>query len=166
MNNTKENPKGIDYEIQRIQNYLYEKLGFDSIEGFGRCYHVVDNDNKKIPAHFKQGKDYKGLLTDQSAAVKFFFMEDSKTETNGYSFTGIDLIFLVNLKKIYPESQYRNDEEFRIHVYDILRRKLGFGDIDTVKGIEALKGFDTNLIDMQPYHFLKFQFELKYILNS
>jgi hypothetical protein len=166
MNNTKENPKGIDYEIQRIQNYLYDNLGFDSMEAFGRCYKVLDNDQRVIPAHFKQGKDYKGLLTDLKSNLKFFFMENPKTETSGYSFTDVDLIFLVNLKKVYPESDYRNDEEFRITVYEKLRRKLGFGDIDTIKGIDALSGFDHNLIDMQPYHFIKFQFELKYILNN
>ena len=162
----KKNPVGIDLSIQLIQKYLYEKLGFDSIEAFGRCYKISDNDNNTIPVFFKKGNDYQAILSSQENDVVYFFIENPKTETIHQSVTSVDLIFLVNLHKVFPDSEYRNDEEFRQHVFKVLKRKMGHGQIDIVKGNDALDGFDTNLLDMQPYHFIKFKFDLKYRLNN
>lgn len=168
MNYLKENPVGIDKDIQKMQIKLFDNLGFDNFEGYGRAYIDTQKDSVK-PIFFQSGIDYKELLLDDSINGRFFFVEDPETDSEmTMSESKVDIIFLVNLVKLYPDIPYRADEEFRQHIYKILKKSRHFflNDIKITKGIEALKGFKTNLVDMHPYHFVKFSGEIKYQLDN
>ena len=96
----------------------------------------------------------------------FFFVENSKTKSGSLSTTEIDVIFLLNVVNIFPDITHRADEELRVEIYNVLVRKFNRAEITITKGIDALDGFETKLIDMQPHHFLKFSFEVSYNLKN
>lgn len=81
MNYLKTSPTGIDKAIQKIQVKLYEKLGFSGIDGYGRVY-PIERENKKIPAHFITGNDYKDVFYNDKESVtgNFFFYENPITK--------------------------------------------------------------------------------------
>ena len=161
MIHLKENPVGIDYEIQRIQEYLYKNLKSWNIEAFGRV-EKLDNDL----LIFKKGIDYeKALGLNDSSNGRFFFLDSNlTTEKSKQLTTDIELVFLLNIKKIKPEITHRADEEVKMEILNFLKKKV-HGSIEILKGQEVLKSFETKLLDMQPYHFIKFSFEHKYNNN-
>lgn len=165
MNHIKTSPVGIDKHIQKIQEKLYEKLGYTNIDGYGRVY-SLEVEKKTIPAYFLEGNDYKDVLTDDKLNGQFFFVENEKTKTDGPRMeTDIDIIFLLNLKKIKPSVPHRADEEARADISKVLDRIKTFYPKEIIKGKNALQDFDTELLDMQPYHFLKFTGTLQYQIN-
>lgn len=159
MNNLKTNPIGIDVEIQEIQTKLYESLDWN-IEAFGRVY----KDEKGNPIWFYKNDDYKNVLSiKDSTNGRFFFVESDNTTTkNQISTTQIDVIFLLNIAKIKPTVPYRADEEVKIDIQNVLRKHLTRINPTITKGIKALEGFETKLKDIQPYHFIKFTFNINY----
>lgn len=160
----KSNPVGIDKRIQSIQSYLYENLIDWNLEAFGRA-EIIDSK----PHVFYKKNDYKDALSvNQSTNGKLFFTEKStksKTSRNK-ALSEIDIIFLLDVKKIKPNITHRADEEVRVEILKTLKNKVKRTDIDISKGVEALKGYNTTLKDMQPYHFVKFSFELNYKINE
>lgn len=165
MNYIKTSPVGIDKHIQKIQVKLYEKLGYENIDGYGRVY-PLEIEGKTIPAYFEGGKDYRDVLTNDRKNGQFFFVESETTKTEGPRMeTEIDIIFLLDLKKIKPNVPHRADEEARMDITSILDRERIFYPKEIVKGKDALDDFDTKLLDMQPYHFIKFTGTLKYQIN-
>lgn len=163
MIHLKTNPIGIDAEIQGIQEYLYEKLNDWNLEAFGRA-EIID----KKPRVFYKKNDYKEILfLSDSENGKFFFVDSEKTKLEeGFLVTDVDLYFLLDVKKIKPNVNHRADEEIRVEILNYLQKK--YKEIDITKGQKVLSNFETKLNDMQPYHFLKFSFEVKYqsILNK
>lgn len=165
MNNLKQNPTGIDIDIQKLQTKLYNNLN-GNIEGYGRVYRY-EKENKTIPAHFLQGNDYKEVLTTDKKDALFFFLDDSDTNSGmTTSKTKVDLVFIVNLVKQFPTIAHRADEEFKQKIYRILKRSRFFfeSEIQITKGIEALKEFEIKT-DNQPYYIIKFSGEIKYQLD-
>ena len=148
MIHLKENPVGIDYEIQRIQQYLYKNLKLWNIEAFGRV-EMLDNDL----LIFKKGIDYeKALGLNDSSNGRFFFLDSNlTTEKSKQLTTDIELI-------------HRADEEVKMEILNFLKKKVP-GSIEILKGQDVLKSFETKLLDMQPYHFIKLSFEHKYNNN-
>lgn len=159
----KENPVGIDKSIQGIQIYLNEKLTGYNLEVLGRA-ELKD----KKPIVFYKKNDYKeALFINQLTSGKVFFVDNGTTKTDGRSLiTDVDIIFLLDVQKIKPTVAHRADEEVKIEILEVLQSFLKRTEIEITKGIEALKGFDTKLKDLQPYHFLKYSFELKYNSND
>lgn len=165
MNYTKTDPKGIDKPIQRIQEKLYKELGYQNMDGYGRIY-TLDRKGKAIPAYFIEGKDYKEVLTDDKKDAQFFFVENERTTFDSpQGVTQVDIIFLLNLNKIKPSVPHRADEEARVEIQEVLDKIKFFPVSEIIKGPNALNGFDTDLIDMQPYCFLKFTGTLRYQFN-
>lgn len=164
MNHIKSNPVGIDAQIQKMQSNLYDKLGFANIDGYGRVY-PIDKDGKVIPAYFINGNDYKSVLMDDRLNAIFFFLESEESTPGTKMQTEVSIIFQLNLKKLYPDVIQRMDEEVRVHILERISRIKYFKTTLVTKGIEALEGFDTDLRDMQPYHYLKVTGNLRYSLN-
>lgn len=155
----KENPVGIDVEIQRIQEKLLEKLSDWNLEGFDRVY-VLD----KKPIWYYKKNDYRHVLKfDKKTYGLFFFVEGDSTDVKrNISKSDVDLIFLLDISKIKPNSKHRADEEVKIDIQKILAKYLTREILKITKGINALSPFETRLEDLQPYHFIKFSFQIKY----
>ncbi|TDE53761.1 hypothetical protein [Flavobacterium sp. GT3P67] len=159
----KVNPVGIDKKIQGIQSYLHENLTGYNLEVLGRA-ELKD----KKPIVFYKKNDYKDVLfINPLTNGKVFFVDNETTKTEGKNLvTDVDIIFLLDVQKIKPNVVHRPDEEIRIEILEILHRYLKRTEFEITKGIEALKGFETKLKDLQPYHFVKYSFELKYNSNE
>lgn len=124
MNNLKDNPVGTDQAISKIQNTLYDKLSViwdDTLDGYPRCY-VVRRENLSTAEYYQGKKEYGNLVnTDKS---KFFFIAESeKTTDNQVHFSqAVQIYFILDLKKCYPNILHRADEEVRQDVIDILSK--------------------------------------------
>ncbi|CAL2092011.1 conserved hypothetical protein [Tenacibaculum sp. 190524A05c] len=157
----KENPIGIDYEIQKFQNYLNKKLVEWNLQGFGRAELI---DNKLLLYHKKN--DYKNAFTlNPKFNGRFFFLDSNQSVFNNRELkTFVELIFILNIGKIKPNFSSRADEEVRIELLKFINNKVK-REVSILKGQEVVKDYKNDLVNMQPYHFLKFSFELKYNNN-
>lgn len=160
MNNLKKNPVGIDIKIQEIQKKLIKKLSSWNLESYGR----VNLDKNKNLRWFVKVKDYKNVLSiEDKFNGTFFFVENDETKTNNQiSSTKIDLVFLLNLEKIKTNIIHRADEEVKVEILKVLRSHLTRVSPLITKGNKALEGFNTDLQDNHPYHFLRFTFTIQY----
>ena len=158
----KANPVGIDIAIQGLQKHLNTNLTTWGLEIFGRA-----EVKEKKPLVFVSNNDYRdALIFSDKVAGRVFFVENTTTKSRSLSKTEIDVIFLLNVVKIFPDITHRADEELRVAIYNVLIKKFNRAEITITKGIDALDGFETKLVDMQPYHFLKFSFEVSYNLKN
>lgn len=167
-NRLKTNPVGIDIPINQLQTAIYDQLNYTNIEGFGRCYLIQDKKQNKIPANFDQGNDYTEVLPNDKNGSNghFFFMETEKSKIDGpIAETEVDIIFLLNIAKLKPAIAHRADEEVLSDIFGIIEKYKIFNVKEFVKGPKALEDFDTNLLDMQPYFFLKITGTIKYQFN-
>lgn len=165
MNYLRPNPTGIDKAIDDIQTRLYNRLGFSGIDGYGRVYPIFKDDKKPIPAFFITGNDYRDVLFDDSANGNFFFYEEPDSEkVNSIEMESkLQIIFQLDINKIYQDEDHRNDEKARIKIEGILRNS-GFTVETVTRGITSLKDFDHNLRDRK-LCFFNFKGNIRYQIN-
>jgi hypothetical protein len=163
-NNLKTNPVGIDKAIQKIQESLYNKLGYSNIDGFGRVYRIYV-DGRFVPAHFKKGTDYDEVFYNDKGNSKgnfFFYVEPVSNYNTTDISSNVNLIFQLDVNAI-TDSLQRNDEEVLANIMKIL--KPTSLKINTItRGIKALEDFDTPLTDIKIL-FIKLSGKLNYNIN-
>lgn len=156
----KTTPVGIDKQIQRMQQYLYDKIVANwgcSVEAYGRAYVDDDKDSVKPRIYLESG-EYKELLTDDTiSGVHFFFIEKNAEVLSHtcHSTNDVDLIFIVDdLTKVKSSIDHYADEEIKEDVKNWVKQ---FWLMETVvKGKDALEGFDIEKIHfVYPYHVFK-----------
>lgn len=164
MNYLRTNPVGIDKAIQRIQIKLYDRLGFDKIDGYGRIYPLEFKGNI-IPTIYISGTDYKEVLFNDKNNGNFFFNEDPvSTEVNStQTESTIDIIFQLDVNQLNNGGDHRNDEEIRATIREELKH-TAFKVDKITRGLKALEGFDHNLRDRKLL-FLRFSGKIRYQLN-
>ncbi|AUC15415.1 hypothetical protein BTO06_09810 [Tenacibaculum sp. SZ-18] len=156
------NPVGIDREIQNLQKYLESKLSTWNLEIYGR----VETIENKLHIHFKRD-DYKEVLVlNNSFSGRVFFIDsNSYTVSRNRVKTKLEIVFLLDLSKIKTGISHRCDEEVRVELIELISKKIG-DDINVSKGQEVLKNYQTELTDMQPYHFIGISFDYTYSQNN
>jgi len=171
MNNKKSNPVGIDVLIQKLQDKLYKEFGYlndietNDFDGYGRIY-LNEKDGKIMPYHFISDKEYKlTTLDDSKDGIFFFIQEETEKRKNNFLTSEVGIVFLLNIKKIKSSILHRADEEVKLQIIDVLKTFRGYTWDEVIKGKEALRGINLNLIDMQPFHFIKFKGTIKYYIN-
>lgn len=163
---TKTGPVGIDIPIQRLQKLIYSGLGWTKHECYGRIY-LIERDGNMYPEYFASGIEHKELLFDDmdTNALSFFYEDATRSYSDDIYTTGVNLVFLVNLKSLYPTIEHRADEEVHNAVGDILRKEGFWRQIGLITGLNnALSDFNIEQIktsDMQPKHIFRFQLEIK-----
>lgn len=171
MNYTIENPKGIDNAIQKIQSHLFSKLSWSEIDAYGRVFENPSKDKGLTLEAYVSKNEYKDVFTNDSKTATFFFIEDNRHTTNeGIQFKNkIKVVFIINLKKAYPNLIHRADMEAEIEAVELLRTRANFSMTEIEKGIgEVFKGFNTDRIklsDMQPYHIFSINGDLTYQIS-
>lgn len=159
MNNTVQNPKGIDKPIQRLQNHLYSTLGW-TVNMYGRVY-KTQTENGLIPQPYKGNGEYlkDAFFVDKgnNDANIFFIDADRHVTKDNINFTSeVKIVFMVNLKELYPTSTNRADEDCHEHVYNIIRQRSSFKFLRLEKTIKTVfRDFSQDTIqklDTQPYH--------------
>lgn len=157
----KENPVGIDYEINKLQKYIHNKTESWNIESFGRTELV---DNKLLI--FESDSDYSEVIAlNENFNGRFFFVDSNVTTEKAKELkTEVSIVFILDISRIKSDIPHRADEEVKIELLNIIRKKTR-SEISILKGEEVLISYESDLKDLQPYHFLKFSFELNYNNN-
>lgn len=166
MNYTRTNPLGIDKAIQKIQDKLYNKLGFNNIDGYGRVY-PLEKDGNIIPTHYITGTDYKEVLFNDKGDSNgnFFFYENpiSKKVNSEQTETTIHIVFQLDVNEIFQSTNNREDEKIRVEIERVLRH-TSFSVDEITRGVKALEDFNHNLRDRKLL-FLRFTGKIRYQLN-
>jgi len=160
MIHLKINPVGIDIQIQRMQQYLYDKLLASwncDITAYGRAY-LDDKEGSIIPKAYLKKGEYKNVLADDTIkGAHFFFIEaNAETVSNScVSSNNLDLIFIVDdLTKVRSDISHYADEEIKEEVKSYIK---SFWEMESIsKGKEALDGFDVSKKHFKyPYYVFK-----------
>jgi len=164
----KTSPVGLDVQIQKLQQHLYDKLGAlwsCDIDAYGRVYKDNDKDSTK-PRYYNNNGEYKELLTNDSVkGVHFFFIENDETsnlpDVHLYS-SNVDLIVIVDdIRTVKPNVNHYADEEIKEDVRNNIRK--GFTINSVVKGDSALDGFDISKLHfVYPYFVFKIAMTINY----
>lgn len=170
MNYTISDPKGIDKQIQIIQNSIYNNIKWNNIDVFGRIYRNVSESKGMVPEAYIGDGEYRDTYMDDSKNAIIFFTDDvsHKFLGGGYYEAEVKIIFSVNIEKI-KNSKSRTDSEIQIEALKIIQKHKIFKLKSIEKTIEKiLNGFNTQqikLMDMQPYHMFAVVGDLKYKIN-
>ncbi len=164
----KQNPKGIDIQIQRIQEYIYNKINEDyncEVFAYGRVYENKINGVKKPLAYVGSG-EYRDVLTDDRInGLHFFFVENEKSEVISrtcMSNNEVDVVFIIDdLSNVKQDITHYPDEEIKEDIKSYLR---GFAEVVSVtKNEDALKGYDVENI---PFIYPFFVFKITININN
>lgn len=151
-----DNPIGLDAVIATVQTKLMQLASTWGVEldGYPRCYPMIDTDGKKGIEHFIKGKDYGNLI--YAEGNKFFFTAESDATRVGFGYetTEVELYFIVNLNECKPSITHRAANEVRVDVKNLLEQVSGIEIKTTVIEIDRVfSGYDFRITDdMQPYH--------------
>lgn len=170
-NHTIDNPVGIDKAIQRLQNCLYTDLGWSKLEIYARIYKTETGD-KTIPQPYLNNGEYlkDAFYSDKNNAHIFFDVDDTKTKISGPKYEcKVKIIFMVNLKKLFPSVVHRADSECQLQVWNVVKTRKEFNIQNIETGLKKVfRGYDLDSIkklDTQPYHVFAINTKLRYHIN-
>lgn len=152
----KTNPVGIDKMIDRIQERLYNRLGWSNYESYHRVY-VNETENGLVPEKFESGKDYKEVFFDDKYDATSYFVVTSPVSIDEKAAYPVSIYFQCKLDALYPTVTHRADEEAH---YDVLRvLSNNFKRIEITSQITGIgnvySGWRQDQIqftDMHPFH--------------
>ena len=176
-NNIKLEALSIDSNIQSIQNMLYNTLintWADNLDGYGRIYKNLDKNNKIQPEFYTGKGENLEVYHNDNRAGTFFFIDDDdhKTEDGEVFTTEVKIVFMVNLKKIFPTDEERSDVKAQKNVLNILQEisHLSFKIKNIQKGIKNIfRGLDHSQIkfeDISPNHCFAVLIDLSYYIDN
>lgn len=173
----KENPVGIDIEIQEMQRYLHDELPkvWGTVQkpfliyAYGSIF-KTQRENDTLGEAFSSRNEYEDILTCDDSKLMFIEATASEKVSAKYYKTKVDVCFIVNLNEAYPNITHRATSEAIGAVAKILER-IGLRG-KTITGYETgvnevfgnLKFKYTD--NMQPYFVFKFTVEFEYDLQK
>ena len=166
----KTNPYGIDDKLKRIQSYLDDNLSWNgTLEIYGKVEKTL-REKSVIPEAYKSGNEYKEIFFNDKVSCTIGFLVKDRMITNNRLSANVDIIFTVNLKKIYSTT-IREDELCLIDAKQAIKKSLLVDSINKIKvGIdEVFNGFDKDRInsrDMNPWFVFSFETEISYNENK
>jgi len=188
MNNLLTSAEGLSLAIQSIQEELYDALPdfwSGDIEGFGKVYKNIENSFNDIPTYYKSAKifipevynsntgNYEDVYYNDRKSCVFCFLISDKDETEDQILfkNKVKVVFMVDLKKIYPSEKERQDAKAQKDVIDILRNINGSYEINEIeRGIDnVFNQYTTSKIrfnDLQPLHAFSVNIDLEYYLTD
>ena len=180
---TKIDKKGIDTNIDGMQNFLYPKLvalwGLDPTSAFdynsyARAYRNQTQDGY-VPEVFVGTKDYKEVFQDDRIKCISFFGVGENIQFVGNQFVAdVHLCFAADITKLNASAE-RPDEIIRQQIVKLVQGIKLFGfefkgietGIDNVfkeyPGIRKSSGIKFS--DMHPNHCFRLNFNVKYKIN-
>ena len=165
----KTNPIGIDVVVHNAQKKLIklaDKWNIDLI-GYPRCYILINATEQKTIEHFEGGIDYSGTLIFAEENKFFFNLAENVEQVSDSVYSAVlELYFVIDTKKCYPNIKQRADEEVRRDVLNVLNTIPHFGQKKViVTNIDKVFNRFNNRIsknyeyeytdDMQGYHCFK-----------
>jgi|TARA_R100000541_G_scaffold53092_1_gene60976 hypothetical protein len=189
MNNLLNTAVGIDKTILDIQTDLYNQLSdvwAGEIDGYGRVYKNPTNTGEDIPDYYRTSKivtpswynaklqDYEDTFFDDNKAGVFCFLtqENDDTQDSIVYTSDVKIAFMVDLSKIYPTLDERQDSRAQRDVVEILRN-FSFERYE-ITGVErridfVFREYTTSAIrfdDMHPLHCFAVKIKLEYFLTD
>ena len=165
----KSNPVGIDKQLNRLQEHLYDGLGYADFNSYGRAYLLKNSENQIVPHRYLEGSegDYEEILYDDTLNGLSFILDSDETSpfSGVYMQTQISIVMMFDLEKLKPSVVHVADEEIRNEVISVLERFRYFTITNIVKNEEALSDFETDLEAIHPRFFLKITGNIKYQFN-
>lgn len=171
-------PYGIDTYIQKLQSYLTANLWIGKVyTAYGKAY-INNKDGNKIPEIIDESSTQTGqyldvLFNSAKDATSFFVVDEIQKCKNKTSLitVGVDLIFQVQLNKIYPLLTHRCTEEVVWDVRECVKKYPQFTINEIRTGEKAYEGFnlDKKVLtesNMHPYFTFKFVTDLNYFNNQ
>ncbi|OCB77955.1 hypothetical protein [Flavobacterium crassostreae] len=152
---------GIDNKIKIMQDVLFQHLGFENVDFYGRVQKIVNKEGKGLSPQISiSNTERKEVLYDDRNAPGgsiFFVDNDEHTTTDGDRFFAkVKVVFMLNLNKVASIKNYRSDSEIQQNAIDLLKKLKAIEITAIEKGIEnVLSDFNTDQIkeyDIQPYH--------------
>ena len=152
---------GIDNKIKIMQDVLYQHLGFDDVDFYGRVHKVIAKDGKGFtPEVYISNTERKEVFYDDRNAPGgnvFFVDNDEHTTTDGRRFFAkVKVVFMLNLNKVAPKKNYRADSEIQNKAVELLMKLKAIEITSIEKGLDnVLSDFNIERLkknDLQPYH--------------
>ncbi|OIQ22200.1 MAG: hypothetical protein BM557_02150 [Flavobacterium sp. MedPE-SWcel] len=162
---------GIDTAINKLQLAIDKKISWKDVDIFGRVYRNSSKNGKIAPEAYING-EYKDVLTNDKKTASIFFIDSEKEDTKeGIRFVNsTKIVFMVDLKKAYPDYTHRCDMEARLEAIELIKGVSRFEITGIEKGIEEVfKGFDVENIklnDLNPFHVFAIVGDLTYNASS
>ena len=168
----KDNPKGIDFMIDRIQTKLGSMLSWNDPYIYGRVYLNSKPDGNVVAEAYIGNDRYKDIFVDKSRSAVIGFVENgdvSFDETGKVQTMTVDIVCSVMLNRIY-DTVLRNDEEALQEVLKVVQKTAGWKISKIRKGnVKNVFSFmDTKSItfrDMQPYANFAISCDVNYLNN-
>ena len=189
MNNILLNTVGLDDVIKEIQLDLYRELSCvweGDIDAYGRVYKNPVNTGESVPDYYQTSKivtpawynasinDYEDTYYDDSKSAVFCFLtEENDTTADSIVYeSSIKIAFMIDLEKIYPTDNERQDSKAHRDVIEILRN-FNFEKYK-ITGIErridfVFREYLTSKIrfnDMHPLHCFAVKLDVEYFLTD
>jgi len=170
------NISGIDRPIKLIQDALFKGLNLSDVDFYGRVEKSFSKDlNGFVAEVYTQGNERKEVYYNDMKAkggnVFFITSENSNAgRVSGEFENDVNIVFMINLKKVFPDASNRMDTELQSKVVTLLKR-IGYADISGVStGVETvLNGFAIDYIkqlNQQPFHTFSVNVKVKFNYNS
>jgi len=188
MNNVLTSGEGLSSAIQSIQEELYSGLSnlwAGDIEGFGKVYKNIENSSDDIPKYYKSSKifipevfnsikgNYEDVYYNDIKSCVFCFLVSDKDDTEDQVLfkNKVKVVFMIDLSKIYPSSNERQDSKAEKDAVGVLRDINGSYIIGGIqRGIDnVFSEYTTNKIrfnDLHPFHVFSVNIELNYYLTD
>lgn len=157
MNYTKTDPTGIDYEVQKLQMYLYNRviakwdISESLIDFYGRVYREKRT-NGYVPIAYVGYNEYAEVFFNDAKAVTVFFeVGDTITSTDTKKSAQVSINMCINLSLIskFNQTNERMDEEARNDIEMWVDRQYDFFLSKTVIGSRAvLDKYDGTIKDL------------------
>lgn len=155
---------GVDLPVSKLRNlfanYLWQIPGIRH-EYYAVAYRNRDKQENAIAELFvgkEKGRDYKEcMFTDKTDVLCFFDVEDNVTDLDERPKVEVNIIFAVNLQKLYPDLDYRANEEAYSAVKAVMSRvsQESIRPIGISKGLSAygdLSIENLRSFNMHPWH--------------
>jgi GDSL-like Lipase/Acylhydrolase family len=180
---TKTDPKGVDFVINAIQNYIYLNLigaGWDVYECYPRANKNFKNEFV-IPEISTDPENYKPVLFDDTKKATSFFLVDDKVlfnEEEQLIVQNVSIVFQVNLKELYPAiTDHRSDEELHVLItslltdnqdlfVDVLGYDVGIRNVYSDLNISGINTDTERNDDLGKFHVVKYNFTVTYDLED
>jgi hypothetical protein len=174
---TKEDPKGIDWVLDKIQRSLYNNLtniyGWTNYNSYPRVYlNPINKDSSLLlPEVYTGSKEYKEMYFDDRYYAESYVVTppmQTAIDPTGMFESDVWLIFQVNLGKMYPTIAGRADENAHRDVMlslDRIGHEFDFksGIITTVDQVyQGLYVDKVRLTDMQNCHVFRINLKINY----
>lgn len=172
MNYTINNPIGIDAKIQKVQGFIHDRIGWENIDAFGRVFKIPSKTKGDTLEAFIGKKEYKDVFLNDKVNATIFFIEDSEHKTDeGILFTNtVSVVFMVNLKKLYPDVENRADLNAQQDALRLVKKsriiKAPRIEKDLAQILSKINIENLKLSNMQPYHVFAIEGDISYYLNS